>query len=465
MKRLFILISWAGFFSILPAQDFSPVIHKIVPNVVDIRSLGMGKTGSAGNVGSNAIFGNPSLIALQQNASIKLGSILNLTYLNDEYTDKYNELSDYKVKHGYKPNYKFSHISAAFPFHIDKSSVPFSFAFGAGYHNAIDLSSTRYLNENSITLSDFYQHEETDKFRGGLNTISPAIAFGFFNRISAGVSFNIGFGNTKNENTSATSTIISEDKIETNAVIPGNAFSTSIGITGKLLKSLTLGANITPPYKWTWDKFEVEKKGGYPKKQKFAGGEFTIPLHFSIGCEYQLADKFAIAFEYQTRPFESYELDADKAATSSELSKDLSVLESIIKEMNLKNGHVFHAGVELSIGYVPFRFGFFLEPYPLVSEELKNGLRKSSEKPNNVIGGTFGFSSPISSNGMFLELAAQYGLFRSTFVDYNLSSSSAEFKEYEKKEHRLRFDLGFRIDLPSFSSNKSENTGISAQGL
>ena len=49
MKRLIILLTWAGAFPMLFAQDFSPVIHRMVPNLVDIRSMGMGKTGSAGN--------------------------------------------------------------------------------------------------------------------------------------------------------------------------------------------------------------------------------------------------------------------------------------------------------------------------------------------------------------------------------------------------------------------------------
>lgn len=460
MKRLFILLIWAGSLSMPTAQDFSPVIHRIVPNLVDIRSIGMGKSGSAGNAGSNAIFGNPSLLALQHNASIKLGSNLDLAYIKNEYIDKSSELSDYEVKYGYKPNFKFSHISAAFPFQSKLSSVPFSFAFGAGYHNAINLSSTRYLNTSTITLADFYQHEETEKFRGGLNTISPALAFGFFNRISAGISFNIGFGNTRYENASSTSDIIHGSESEITATIPGKAFSTSFGITGKPLENLTFGANITPPYKWIWDEIEVEEKeGSYSRKFDIVGGEFTIPLNFSIGCEYQLTENFSVALEYQSRPFESYELDADKS--SSEEADYITDIESDIKAMNLENGHVFHAGVEISLGHIPFRFGFFLEPYPLISEEIRNDIRKLSEKPINMIGGTFGFSAPIAKN-VLLELAAQYGLLKSTTVS-NLSS--AGLKEYEQKEHHLRIDLGFRVDLPSFSSNESANTDISAPGL
>jgi len=461
MKSFFNLLIWFGSVSILSAQDFLPVVHRIVPNVVDIRSIGMGKTSSAGNTGSNAIFGNPSLLALQQNASIKLGSNLDLAFVKNEYLDKSIESNEYELKYGYRPNYKFSHISAAFPFQLKMSSVPFSFAFGAGYHNAINLSSIYYLKRNSITLSDFYQYEKTEKFRGGLNTISPAFAFSFFNRISAGISFNIGFGNTRLDYNSSTSDIIYEYETQDKAVIPGKAFSTSIGITGKPLENMTVGANITPSYKWIWDEFEVENKDSN-LNQKISGGEFTIPLFFSVGCEYQFTENFAVALEYQARPFESYELDANTA--SSELYEDMAALESHIEEMNLKNGHVFHAGEEISAGHVPFRFGFFIEPYPAVSEEIKNGNPELSEKPINMIGGTFGFSAPISSKNAYLELAAQYGLLRSTVVKNSPSNSSSALKEYEEKEHRLRVDLGFRIDFPSFTSNKSENTDISALG-
>ena len=96
MKSLYILLIWFGSISILSAQDLSPVVNRIVPNVVDIRSIGMGKTGSAGNTGSNAIFGNPSLLALQQNASIKLGSNLDLAFINNEYLDNSSESNEYE---------------------------------------------------------------------------------------------------------------------------------------------------------------------------------------------------------------------------------------------------------------------------------------------------------------------------------------------------------------------------------
>lgn len=455
MKRLIILLTWAGAFPMLFAQDFSPVIHRMVPNLVDIRSMGMGKTGSAGNTGSNAIFGNPSLLALQQNGSIKLGSNIHLAFANNEYTDQSSEKSELEVKYGYNPNVKFSHISAALPFQFNSSSVPFSFAFGTGYHNAIDLSSTKYLKANSITLANFYQYEETIKFRGGLNTISPALAFGFFNRVSAGISFNIGFGNTKYEGIFNSSDIIHGEKVEYNAVIPGKGFSTSIGITGKPLDNLTLGANITPPYNWTWDEIEeVERKNGYSNKRKIPGGKFTIPLNFSIGGEYQLTEYFSFALEYQIRPFESYKLDADKTSGGS---NKMAEIESDIKEMNLKNGHAFHAGVELIAGHIPFRFGFFLEPYPLISENIANGTPKQSEEPVNMIGGTFGLSAPITSKNVFLELAAQYGLLKRTL--------SSGLEEYKDTEHHLRIDLGVKVDLPSFSSDKSANTDMSAPGI
>ncbi len=204
------------------------------------------------------------------------------------------------------------------------------------------------------------------------------------------------------------------------------------------------------------------KNNGYSNDFDISGGEFTIPLNFSIGCEYQLTEIFAVALEYQTRPFESYKLNADRV--SPEEDSDIAELESFIKAMNLKNGHVFHAGIEISLGNVPFRFGFFIEPYPLISEEIKSGIEKLSEKPTNMIGGTFGFSAPVSKN-VFLELAGQYRLLKSTIVESNLSSPSSGLKEYEEKRHHLRINLGFRADLPSFSSNQSTNTDISATVL
>ena len=135
-------------FSNLCAQELdNSLISRVVPNTVDIRSIGMGKTEVAANSESNALFTNPSLLALQEKGNIKFGSALHLGFLNDEYTDKTSGLSDTEVKQGYKPSFKFTNVSFSLPFHIQTPSVPISFAFGTGYQNAIDLSFTQYYDQ------------------------------------------------------------------------------------------------------------------------------------------------------------------------------------------------------------------------------------------------------------------------------------------------------------------------------
>lgn len=461
-KQLF-LVFCAAFFCSTSAQI--NYIRLIVPNTVDIRSIGMGKTESAGNTGSNAIFGNPSLLALQQNGTVKLGSALRFGFIKDEYNEKLSNSTNDEIKSGYKPNYKFTSISAAIPLHLNMS-IPFSIAFGAGYHNAIDLSYSQYYKRESIGLADFFQDEETIRARGGLNTISPSFAFSFFNCISAGVSMHIGFGKTRSEYISSHSTIVTGSELESNTTISGKSFSSTFGLTGKPVKNLTLGTSITPPYKWTWYDIEKKRKSNNTRYNdiEIAGGEFTIPLKFSVSCEYQITEKFSIAVEYQTRPFKSFKLDAEKVSYEYDYANitsddDLSDMESIIKEMDLKNGHVLHAGIEIYANNIPFRFGFFIEPFPTTSEELKNNTVKLVEKPNKEIGGTFGFSAPVTQ-ALFLELSAQYGLLKYIAVDYNLSNSS-RYKEYVTKNHNLRVDLGFRVDLPAFPLDKSAETSRS----
>lgn len=459
MKRLMFLVSCVAAFSNLYAQnseDMISIINRIVPNTVDIRSIGMGKTEVAANSGSNALFTNPSLLALQEKGSIKLGSALHIGFFKDESIDQISDLYDTEVKYGYKPSFKFTNISFSLPFHIQTPSVPISFAFGTGYQNAIDLSFTQYNEqEQQGTNGKIYNNYKT-KYTGGLNTITPGFSFGVLDRISAGISFNIGFGNMKSKSTSEYKTISGKEENETIITATGKAFYPTFGISGKPLQNMTIGLSISPSYEWEWDDIEreIEDDEG-DESYDLEGGEFTLPPKFSIGMEYQITPKFSFAIEYQSRPFNSFEFDAD----GLQGARDLGSFESHIDSMDLKNGHVLHVGTEILAGKAPLRFGFFLEPYAITDDELTNsGNTRYDETPNYLMGGTFGLGIPIGE-AAFIDAAAQYGRLKTTHESFN---TNARKTKYDEIHHLIRVDLGVKIALPSINIKKAASAGTTS---
>jgi hypothetical protein len=443
------------FFSGLSAQELEQLIGRMVPNTVDIRSIGMGKTEVAGKLGSNAIFANPSLLALQEKSSIKLGSSLHFGFMKDEYEDAMSKGENYDSKYGYKPNFKFTNISAALPINIDLTSTPLSFAFGAGYQNAIDLSFTEYYNTEQKSINGNIESESKSKFTGGLNTITPSFAIGVFKRISAGISFNIGFGKVR-ENFSSIESSTGDDEYGYTGVASVSGFYPTFGLTGRPLANLAIGMSITPPYEWKWDDLELEMDDDVLNSEnELEGGEFTIPLKFTIGLEYHATPKFSVAIEYQTRPLESFDLDADRTTDGMNLVADERHLDSL----DLTNGHVLHVGTEIIAGTVPVRLGFMIEPYPVTNTVRKNSRIVYDGKPNYLFGGTFGLGIP-ASDAVFIDFAAQYGFFKTTNVTAVSTTGGTNYKDYDHIDHHLRVDLGVAINLPAIVTKKSVTSKV-----
>lgn len=460
MKRLMFLVYCAASFTNISAQnaesDLYGIISRLVPNTVDIRSIGMGKTEVAAKSGSNALFTNPSLLALQENGSIKLGSALHLGFKKDERFDELADSNEIDLKYGYKPNFKFSNVSASLPLHFQLPSAALSVAFGVGYQNAIDLSFTEYLNQELQGSTGISSDENKTRYTGGLNTITPGFAIGVLDRISAGVSLNIGFGKMMSKTTGELKTSVYKEETESVTTATGKAFFPTFGFTGKPTENLAIGVSISPSYEWEWEDIEKEIETDEGDEElEMDGGEFTMPLKFSIGLEYQVTATFTLAVEYQTRPFSTFEFDADNLG---ELG-GIGFIEEYINQIDLKNGHVLHLGAEMLAGKTPLRFGFFMEPYAITNMELTSaGNIKFDEVPNYLIGGTFGLGIPIG-DAVFIDAAAQYGHLKTT-NEYTISSGRQ--KKYNTIDHLIRVDLGLKINLPSINTIKAASPAKSS---
>ncbi len=443
MKQLIFYLICVVAFSNVSAQSQESLISRFVPNTVDIRSIGMGKTEVAANSGSNALFTNPSLMALQQKRSIKMGSSLNFGFAKDEFLDEFSDANDIIIKYGYKPNIKFTNFSLSLPFHIQLPSFPFSFAVGAGYQNAIDLSFTQYVNTKQQTTTETIFTDNTTRYTGGLNTITPGFSFAILDQISVGISLNIGLGNMKFKTTEVYDIPITNGETDSVVSATGKALYTTIGICGKPMQNLIIGLSFSNSYEWEWDNFESKvKTDAEDRKYDYYGAEFTIPSKFSVGLEYQINPKFTIAAEYQNRPFSSFESDNFYSQG----------FDYYIDSMDLQDGHVLHIGAELIAGKAPLRLGFFMEPYAITDKKLtNNGNVKYDDSPNYMLGGTLGLGIPIREIA-FIDVAAQYGCLKTTNENFN---AKGKITRYDKTQHLLRVDLGINIILPSINVNKA----------
>jgi hypothetical protein len=410
---------------------FPSVVRQINPNTVDIRSLGMGNAEVAGDLGSNSIFSNPALLAVQKNGSIKLGSSLKFGFLKNDWLNAYGKANELDLKTEYKPILDFTNISVALPIQLKAASIPLSIAFGIGFQKRIDLSA-KYFYKDEGSIKDpldtiKYVFERTSKTTGGLYTTSPGISIGFFNRISAGCSINFGFSRVKIAEKLSTMT----EKLniqEATVVAGGSCIYPTFGVSGKPIESLCLGLTITPPFSWEISNAEVVES-----KTKLGGGAFTMPLKFSAGIEYHFNSLLTLTVEYQTRLFKSFKFDAERTT-------NLLLMNEYDFDSNLKNGHVLHVGAELMTGNVPFRTGFLLEPQ---AETAENG------KPSYMFGVTLGSSIPVFKL-VFVDIAAQYLTEKKAHVlqvqYYGLSYS---------KTRNIRIDIGVKINLPAVNTTST----------
>lgn len=435
MKKTFLMIVFLGYLIGLYAQNFDRLINRMVPNTVDIRSLGMGKAEIVNN-SSNALFGNPSLLAFQKNGSLKLGGMFHFSFQKDDYQENFADGSN--KGYGCKPGINFNYASASLPILVNQNSKPFSFAIGLGYQTAIDLSFSEYaITEFEMNGENIHQIEEIDKGHGGLKTITPGIALNFNQRILAGVSLNFGFGKTGVENISDKPELLGGKKTA-EVTTSGKCFYPSFGLAAQALEKMVLGISFTPSYKWRWDEFK--RTGNEISFYDYTLAKVTMPFRLSIGAQYQVRPKFLLAAEYQMH---GYRLFALNDSVEGNHSWDYYI--DYVDAMSLKTGHCFHFGSECVVGIIPLRFGMFIEPYP-VSHREPGDSQDGGSGPLYMYGGTIGFEIPIASF-VSIEFASQYGYIKSLFRGYFFAVQMMAPSEYKESNHLFRMDIGLNFNL------------------
>lgn len=145
MVALFVI----GFIGLSSVQEIVNIFgfdNPIIPNVVDLRSCGMGRT-EISALGSNAIFSNPSVLGLMKNTAFNVGGYARYGWFkDDQFDEKKKEYEssgdDSHLSQGKYPYGKFSHLSLALPMEMK----PVKITAGLGYNNSYDASFNVQLN-------------------------------------------------------------------------------------------------------------------------------------------------------------------------------------------------------------------------------------------------------------------------------------------------------------------------------
>jgi hypothetical protein len=445
-RALLILCTSAA---VLWAQpDFEEILARLMPHVVDPASAGMGRVGLAGPISSNAMFANPSLMALMDSAQASVGGRMHYGFVNDEYMDEYAKMNDQKIEYGYRPSGKFTHASGTVPFIIDLPAFPLSLAAGLGYHNEYDFSFSTFSNSKE----DDTKQESVTKYRGGLNVLSIGLGIGLGNYGAFGITFNPSIGSKLRDiyHMDAESDF-GDYEYDSKGKTSMKAFFVNLGFSGRPFQNtaagtMTLGMMVRPGFTVDVDEYEWEEEENddgtisSDDDEMDLDVEMNVPAIFGFGLHWQVTPVFSWATEIQTRPFDDLEIDDD--------GDDI--------KLGLDNGIAFRTGFEVKAGPVPIRAGFFLEHIGLGSDDdSKSSDKLYDEGPEKILGATLGTGIPIKVG--CIDIGLTYAFLNKEDRRRNLSAATTTYKNYSYQEHHLFMNAGVSINIPAprFSTSGS----------
>jgi hypothetical protein len=304
-----------------------------------------------------------------------------------------------------------------------------------------------------------------------LNTISPTIAFSLFDdRIAFGISANSSAGTvgahytsesySKEYNTLLGMYDIEEENTEGTITIETQAYYYSLGGAGRPVENLTIGMAVTPPFTWEWKEITSEIEGDYSVREngmeldttyeetdeENLDWKISIPTQFSLGVEYRIIPSLAVAAEFQTRLFNSFEVELDDGTNI---------------EKELDDGFCMRVGVEALAGSVPLRGGVFIESVPLSEYDADNG--EYIDDPITSYGGTAGVGIPIGIVRIDLGAVYRFTHNENNYIDID-DDMNISYKKYDYLMHRFALHGGLAINIPA-SFARPASTIISSPDL
>ena len=348
MKKIFtIFILLSGF-----NQAFTQYSELFLPNTVDARSYGLGRTDIMSVNGSNSIFSNPALLGTITNKQVQFGGCVKAFDLRSELIAEITD--DYKNKYAIAP--KINHLSFAMPYHLPVKDL--KLGLGAGVYSAMDNTfkiSTEYKYDN-IKVSELISH------KGGLNLLAISASLNYKDRFFAGLSLNKSLFSSfasKSHYEEGDFELSREEKTKLSAT------SFCFGAYVNLTPEFSVGLNYRSKFQLNVDDTEWEEESdGDDDEGEYDNEDIDIPSMYGIGVQYKLSSGITLVGEYHSRPFSDYEEGFDR------------VFE------DLDDGKSYRFGVEFSQSKPIYRLGLFYDALPMKDYD--------DDKPKSILGITAG---------------------------------------------------------------------------
>ncbi|MBI5804973.1 outer membrane protein transport protein [candidate division TA06 bacterium] len=386
------------------------------------RAHGMGGAFIAIADDATAISWNPAGIANLDRPEASAVGLFNMKTFKNEWS--YNDPTIPYDTAGTAEN-SVSHIAPNF-FSL---AVPFKAAdrnlvIAVAYNRMIDFGEAK----SEDTLIGGIKYESSYKQTGGIDAISPAIAFQLTPKVSLGLTANIIVnGSTYTEEESGTDGY----NYEYEETMDFSGFNMHMGMLAQVNKQLSLGLAYRMP-------FELTRESSWEWSETIPGigtttgdGEdlyeqtWTMPWMLGVGLAFRPSENMTLAFDYERRNFSSTEYTYGPSPSV---------------EMGWNNVNQFRVGMEyLFVGpnaVFPIRLGFRTNPQvEYAIQRFTDASWIDTDDSTGMNGMVFTGGFGMKFGNIWLDLAAEYGI--TTVYSYEHTYWDNTIYKDETKENSL----------------------------
>lgn len=385
------------------------------------RAHGMGGAFIAIADDATAISWNPAGLAQLDKPEASAVGLFNMKTFKNEWSEVYpptsydtSGTSENKVSH-IAPNF----FSLAVPFKAADRNLVLAVA----YNRMIDFGEAQ--SEDTVIAG--IKYESSIKQTGGIDAISPAIAFQLTPKVSLGFTGNIIVnGSTYKEEQSGTDGY-SYDYEES---MDFSGFNMHVGMLAQVNKQFTVGLAYRFPFEltressWEWSETIPGIGTSSGSGEDLFEQKWTMPWMLGMGAAFRPSENMTLAFDYERRNYSSTEYTYGPFSGPA----------------GWNNVNQFRVGMEyLFIGQsavFPVRLGFRTNPQTNFAwEETYDTSWNSTYDSTGMNGMVFTGGFGMKFGNIWFDLAAEYGI--TTVEKYEATGPDGYAYKDETKENSL----------------------------
>lgn len=388
------------------------------------RAKGMGGAFIGIADDATAVGWNPAGLAQLDRPEASAVGVFNATKFTSEWTATGGGVSlsgsEENSVHHIAPNF----FSLVLPIKMSSRNLSFAVA----YQRLVDFG--EIATDTGTAASGHYEQE--NKYTGGIDAISPAVAIQIVPQLSIGVAGNIIVNGAK----------YTEDRTYDNSAYYYNyeenmdfsGFNINAGILANLSPKFSLGAAMRLPYTlsrtgdWKESHNYVSGSGSSSEKLLDPEREWTMPLMIGAGIGFRPSENLTLAFDFEHRGYGSTEF--------TYYWKDASgAIHDTTMDAGWMSINQFRVGMEYVIvgqsAVFPIRLGFktnpLIEPEEKWTETSTGWTCDSTVTTGMAFTGGFG----IKLGKLWFDLAYEMGMTTQNYSENYLSGLAIEAKNKE----------------------------------